>query len=87
VIKGRRTTPVDMRAELVEVLEDLGFDPDGLVDDTRLRDDLEVDSTEMTEIAVVLERRMLVKIDAAHFQTLKTFGDLVEFVGAAPARQ
>lgn len=78
---------MDVRAELVEVLEDLGFDPDGLVDDTRLRDDLEVDSTEMTEIAVVLERRMLVKIDAAHFQTLKTFGDLVEFVGAAPARQ
>jgi acyl carrier protein len=82
----KEAEPVDVRATLVEVLEDLGFDPDDLADDTRLRDDLEVDSTEMTEIAVVIERRLLVKVDAAHFQTLKTFGDLVAFVDAAPVR-
>ncbi len=78
---------MEMRATLLSLLEELGFDPADIDDDTRLRDDLGVDSTELTEIAVAVERRLSTRIDAAHVQTLKTFGDLTGFVESVPAHR
>jgi len=78
---------MDVRDELRGLLEQLGFDLDGLHDGVRLREDLEIDSTELTEIAVAIERRRSTRVDAARFQALKTFGELVEFVESVPARR
>jgi acyl carrier protein len=77
---------MDVRATLTDLLRELGFDPAGLQDGTRLRQDLKVDSTELVEISVAIERRLRVAIDAGAFQAVDTVGELFRFVETAPAR-
>jgi len=77
---------MDLRMELMGLLGELGFDPASIENDTRLRDDLAIDSTELVEIAVAIERRVSVSIDTGHFQAVDTFGEMVDFVRAAPAK-
>lgn len=77
---------MSVRASLVDLLRELGFDPVRLHDGVRLRQDLNVDSTELVEIAVAIERRLRVSIDAGTFQAVDTVGELFRFVEAAPAR-
>ena len=76
---------MDVRATLVTLLRELGFDPARLHDGVRLRQDLKVDSTELVEIAVAIERRLCVSIDAGTFQAVDTVGELFQFVETAPA--
>jgi acyl carrier protein len=68
------------------VLRDLEIDISGAGDSARLRDDLGVDSTELVEIAVAIERSTTVKIDTDEILGLKTLGDLVAYVDKAPPR-
>lgn len=42
---------------VVEILVELGIEPDRIVDDARLQDDLELDSTEKVQIELELKRR------------------------------
>jgi acyl carrier protein len=74
----------DRRAELVAALQELGFEPHDLADGSRFREDLAIDSTELVEISVAVERRMLVTIDSTALWSLKTVGDLVELVESSP---
>jgi acyl carrier protein len=69
-----------------DVLRELEFDLSGVDDATRLRDDLGVDSTELVEIGVAIERSTTVKIDTNEILRLKTIGDLVAYVDSAPRR-
>jgi acyl carrier protein len=78
---------MDVRAELIGLLSELGFDPADIGSETRLREDLAIDSTELVEIAVAIERLASVSIDTGHFQALETFGEVVSFVESAPVRQ
>ena len=79
---------MDVRLALLGLLEELGFDPAEIEQDTRLREDLAIDSTELVEIAVAIERRVPVSIDAGHFQALDTFGEMVDFVrSSAPVAE
>lgn len=78
---------MDVRLALTELFVELGFQRNEISDGTRLREDLAIDSTELVEIAVAIERRLLVSIDTGQFQALDAFGELVEFVEAAPPRQ
>jgi acyl carrier protein len=78
---------MDIRSELMGLFKELGFDPADIGNDTLLRDELAIDSTELVEIAVAIERRVSVSIDNGHFQALETFGELVDFVQSAPVRQ
>ena len=77
---------MNVHTTLVDLLRELGFDPARLQDGVRLRQDLNVDSTELVEIAVAIERRLRVSIDAGTFQAVATVGELFQFVEAAPAR-
>jgi acyl carrier protein len=72
---------------LMALFGELGFDPAAIADGTRLREDLAIDSTELVEIAVAIERRVPVSIDTGRFQALGTFGEVVDFVESAPARR
>ena len=74
---------MDIRAELLSLFEELKLDPVGITDETRFKQDLDVDSTELVEIGVALEHRLPMAVDTAAFPTLKTFGEMVAFVEEA----
>lgn len=71
------------RDELLGVLQALGFEPTELTDDARFREDLAIDSTELVEISVAVEQKMLVSIDSETLWSLKTVGDLAKLVGSS----
>lgn len=73
------------RGQLVEVLRGLGFEPAELSDDARFREDLAIDSTELVEISVAVERSLLVSIDSETLWSLKTVGDLARLVDSSSA--
>ena len=74
---------MDTRETLIEIFRELKIDPTGVDDDSRLREDLDVDSTEMVEIAVAAEKRLAIAIDTDEFLSLKTFGAVVRYVSTA----
>jgi len=74
---------MDTRDVLIEIFRELKIDPSGVGPESRLRDDLDIDSTEMVEIAVATEKRLGVVIDTDHFLRIRTFGEIVDHVSAA----
>jgi acyl carrier protein len=75
---------MDARSALMGVLGRLGFERSTLQDATQLQDELDVDSTELVEVAIAVEKELGVSIDTASFVTLRTFGELVGYVEKAP---
>jgi acyl carrier protein len=75
----------ERRDQLLSLLQELGFEPSELTDDARFREDLSIDSTELVEISVAVEQKMLVPIDSETLWSLSTVGDLVELVESSPA--
>ncbi len=73
------------RDQLLSLLKDLGFEQSELTDGARFKEDLSIDSTELVEISVAVERTMLVPIDSKTLWSLTTVGDLVELVESSPA--
>ncbi len=71
---------MNIRTELLAAMKDLAIETDSLSSETRLREDLEMDSTELVELAVALEKRLPVKIDDAMLSKLITFGELESFL-------
>ena len=71
---------MNVRSEILRVMDDLSIDTTDLSEETRLREDLDMDSTEMVEIAVGLEKRLSVVIEDAVFTRLRTLGDMVQIV-------
>ena len=78
---------MDTNDVVLTVLRDLEIDTDGVDEATRLREDLQVDSTELVEIAVAIERRAPVALDTEAVLALKTVGDLLTYVDNAPPRE
>lgn len=74
---------MDIRDTVTDVFRELEIDHTGIEAESRLREDLQIDSTEMVEIAVALEKRLSVSIDTDDFLALKTFGDIAGYVAAA----
>jgi acyl carrier protein len=71
---------MNVREELLTTLGDLGFDRGGIEDSTRLRQDLGIDSTELVEIGVAIERRLRRRVDSGELCCLETFGQMVATV-------
>jgi acyl carrier protein len=71
---------MNIRTELLAAMKDLAIETDSISSETRLREDLEMDSTELVELAVALEKRLSVKIDDAMLSKLITFGELESFL-------
>ena len=77
---------MDAEGTVRTVLKQLQIDADGVQDGTRLREDLEIDSTELVEIAVALEAAAPVAIGNEEIFAARTFADLVACVHNAPRR-
>jgi acyl carrier protein len=74
---------MDIRDVLIEIFRELKIDPTGVDADSRLREDLDIDSTEMVEIAVATEKRLSVAVDTDEFLRIRTFGGIVDHISAA----
>jgi acyl carrier protein len=74
---------MDVRDALLDIFSNLEFDLDEIDDNTRVRDDLAIDSTELTEIELAIEKKLDVVLDDEQFMQLQTFGDFVKYVSAA----
>jgi len=71
---------------VLQVMRELEIDINGVDEGTSLRDDLGVDSTELVELAVAIERRAAVKLDTEEVLAHKTIGDLVTYVDTTRRR-
>lgn len=74
---------MEVREAVLSTFGNLEFEPDEIDDNTRIREDLAVDSTELTEIAIALEKTLGVIVDEGEFQQLETFGEIVEYISSA----
>lgn len=77
---------MNTRETLIDVLRELKIDPAGIEAESKLREDLEIDSTELVEIAVAIEKRLAVSLDTDEFLALKTFGNMIDYVDRAAVR-
>ena len=59
---------------------ELELDPDGIVDGTRFRDDLDADSLDLYELVMELEDTYGVKVSEEEAARIQTVGDAVDFV-------
>jgi acyl carrier protein len=59
-----------IRAALVEIIVELGIEPERIADDAHLQDDLELDSTETVQIGLELKRRFGVDVKLESSQDL-----------------
>jgi acyl carrier protein len=71
---------MDIHAELLRTMKDLSIHTDTISNETRLKEDLEMDSTELVELSVMLEKRLSLPIDDAALGKLPTFGELEKFL-------
>jgi acyl carrier protein len=71
---------MNIRTELLCAMEELSIDTGHIGDETRLKEDLEMDSTELVELALVLEKRFSLPIDDAVLSKLSTFGKVEAFL-------
>ena len=71
---------MDTRTGILNVMSTLGIDTTNITDETRLKEDLEMDSTEYIELAVAIERQLSVPVEDKPFMALKTFGAVVNYI-------
>lgn len=71
---------------LHEVLIELGFVDDQLTPDALLRDELDIDSTELVEVAALVMRGTGVRISGKDLFEVKTLGHLAERLDELGAR-
>lgn len=71
---------VDTRETLLDILSNLEFDSDEIDDSTALKGQLGVDSTELAEIAVVVEQRFSIVVDDNELKKATTFGDMTKYI-------
>lgn len=55
-------------------------DPESITEETKLRADAGLNSFDMVNLAVDLESEFGVKFDSKQFSTIKTVGDLMEYI-------
>jgi acyl carrier protein len=85
---GKEIPDMDIRTQILSVMKDMSIDTTNISSGTHLKQDLEMDSTELVELAVALEKRLALPIDDTTFGKLTTFGEIEQFLQslvAAPA--
>lgn len=65
------------------LIDGIGFEPGELRPDASLKDDLGIDSTEMVEVIVALEKEFGAKIPDGVIQGESTIRELVHYFGRA----
>jgi acyl carrier protein len=71
---------MNIREQVVETMRGVGFREENLTDEMSLVDDLGIDSTELVEIIVALEKHFSIQIDIDREGPLNSFGELVSCV-------
>ena len=66
------------------VADQLGVGVDEITPDVSLPDDLAADSLDLVELALVLEARCGVAVSDRRLETVRTYGDLLAVIAAAP---
>ncbi len=66
--------------QTINVLSELHIDTLGATIKTRLKEDLDMDSTELIEMAVALEKHFSIPIDDTAFLRLSTLGDIIQYI-------
>lgn len=61
------------------LIEELEIDEDKIFPESRLKEDMGIDSLEVVDVVVLVEENFGFKLEAADFRTIKTFD---EFLGA-----
>ena len=74
---------MEVREAVLSTFGNLEFEAGEINDATRIREDLAVDSTELAEIAIALEKTLGVVIDDGKFAQLETFGEVVAYIASA----
>lgn len=70
-----------MRERIIDVLsKQLRIDPAEITDDSNILDDLNADSLDLVEILMTLESEMGITISDEDALTLKTVGDVTEYL-------
>ncbi len=62
------------------LVEQLGIDEDEITMESSFADDLGADSLDLVELIMALEEEYDIKIDDEEAETLKTVGDVVNFI-------
>lgn len=71
----------EVLAQLRSVASDLlEVDPDSINEDTVLGDDLEVDSLDVIDVVLSLEREYGIAIEEAELRSLTTAGDVITLI-------
>jgi len=62
------------------LIEEFELDESQLTSDALLKDDLDIESLDFVDIAVILENSFGVKVTSEHLNTIVTLNDLYNFV-------
>jgi acyl carrier protein len=73
----------DLQKKIADKLvEQLDIDPAKITSDARFVEDLEMDSLDMVEMVIGMEKDLGVSIDNDEAKDLKTVGDLIKYIEA-----
>lgn len=68
-----------LQQEILAVLQErFDVDPASVTNESRLREDLDLDSIDLFDIMGLIEQRMEVSVELSDFARAKTFGDFIE---------
>ena len=62
------------------IIEYTSFDKDGLTSETKITDDLGLDSLDIVEIGLRIEKAFDIEVSDDDLETVTTVGDLVELI-------
>lgn len=78
------TSTTTIETTIFKALEQLDADPDS-ISRTAGFEDLDIDSLDLAELQQIIDEEFGVTIKGADMQTLKTVGDVIDFVAARVA--
>ena len=76
------TTEDDVREEILSVLTTIApeVEPGDIEDNVLLRDQVDLDSMDWLNVLIGIHRRLKVDIPESDYQSLRTLGDLIDYV-------
>lgn len=62
------------------LIDEMEIDEEKIVDDARLKEDLGIDSLEVVDIVVLVDREFGFKMKPEDFKEIKTYGQFCQFI-------
>ncbi len=62
------------------LVEEIEVEQDNIAEDSRLKDDLGIDSLDFVDIAVIVERKFGFKIKAEEMMSVQTLGEFYNYI-------